>query len=238
MKHYHIAGLRIAMDSFGRTVTQSTPYEVPVAGQPDIVIHTKPELLQARQPHLSLEDCEYLDSGSSFYTQLLNFDGMMLHSSCVVVDNKAYLFTAPCGTGKSTHTKLWIKQFGESAYILNDDKPALRLEDGVWYAYGTPWSGKHDINRNERVPVGGIALVERGEENSIVPANSRDAIQFIMEQVVRPKNPAYRILVLEALDKLITKIPVWKLKCNMNSDAALVSYHAMSGNIKENNNEA
>ncbi len=238
MKHYRIAGLRVAMDSFGRTVEQSQPYEVPAEGEPDIQIQTNPEQLRIRQPHLSLEDCEYLDSGGSFYRQLLKFDGMMLHSSCVVVDNKAYLFTAACGTGKSTHTKLWLKQFGDRAYILNDDKPALRLEDGIWYAYGTPWSGKHDINRNERVPVGGIALVERGIENNIVPANSKDAIPFIMEQVVRPAIPSYRILVLEMLDKLISKVPVWKLKCNMNPDAALVSYCAMSGNTKENDNEA
>lgn len=238
MKHYCIAGLRVAMDSFGRAVTQAQPYEVAVDGEPDVVIRTKPEQLQARQPHLSLEDCEYLDTGTSFYTQLLNFDGMMLHSSCVVVDNRAYLFTAPCGTGKSTHTQLWLKQFGDRAYILNDDKPALRFEDGIWYAYGTPWSGKHNINRNERVPVGGIALLEQCEDNSIVRASNRDAIQFIMEQVARPKVPTYRVLVLETLDKLISQVPVWKLKCNMDSDAALVSYRAMSKNVRENNYEA
>lgn len=233
MKHYNIAGLRVAMDSFGRTAAQATPYEVPVEGEPDLTIRSAPEMLQQKGPHLSLEDCEYLSTGSSFYTQLLTHNGMMLHSSCVVVDNRAYLFTAPCGTGKSTHTRLWLKQFGDRAYILNDDKPALRLENGVWYAYGTPWSGKHDISRNSRVPVGGIAVVERGEENQIIRLSGSDAIFPLLEQVVRPNNPMLRTLVLEILDKLIAQVSVWRLKCNMNPDAARVSYRAMSGYEKE-----
>lgn len=233
MKHYLIAGLRVAMESFGRTVKQAAAYEVSIEGEPDIVVRSYPEQLHEKHPYLSMEDCEYLSTGSSFYTQLLNYNGMVLHSSCVVVDDRAYLFTANCGTGKSTHTKLWLKTFGDRAYILNDDKPALREIDGVWYACGTPWSGKHDISRNICVPVAGIALLERGSKNEIVPHGGLPAIQFILGQVTRPNSAAYRILVLETLDRLMQKVPVWKLKCNMEPEAALVSYGAMSGLNKE-----
>jgi hypothetical protein len=153
----------------------------------------------------------------------------MLHSSCVVVDGKAYLFTAPSGTGKSTHTELWLKQFGERAYILNDDKPALRMENGIWYAFGTPWSGKYDISRNERVPVAGIAVLSRSVENSIVRYSGFPAITAILDQMIRPAGEEYRTKILEILDGLMTDIPVWKLNCNMNPDAALVAYRAMSG---------
>lgn len=234
MKHYLIAGLRVAMDSFGRTVEQASVYEVPQEGEPDITIRSNPEELHSRCPYLSLEDCEYLSSGGSFYTQLLNYNGMVLHSSCVVVDDRAYLFTADCGTGKSTHTKLWLKTFGDRAYILNDDKPALREENGVWYAYGTPWSGKFDISRNVRVPIAGIALLERGDKNEIAPHSGVSAIQFILGQVTRPNSAAYRMRVLDTLDSLMQKVPVWKLKCNIEPEAALVSYNAMSGLNKEN----
>ena len=154
---------------------------------------------------------------------------MMLHASCVVVDDKAYLFTAPSGTGKSTHTKLWLKQFGDRAFILNDDKPALRFEDGVWYAYGTPWSGKHNISRNARVPVAGIAAVTRSKINEIRPFGGVEAIGFLMSQAVRPKTGQYRVLVLEILDKLMSHVPIWMLKCNMEPEAVTVSYKAMSG---------
>ena len=233
MKHYRIAGLRVAMDSFGRTAKQAAPYEIEQIGEPDIMIHSNAAFIHEKHPNLSMDDCEYLSTGSDFYTKLLDHGGMMLHSSCVVLDDRAYLFTAPCGTGKSTHTSLWLKQFGDRAFILNDDKPALRMENGIWYAYGTPWSGKYDISRNAHVPVAGVAVIERGEINEVTPYGGREAIHFLLTQIVRPKSAEYRIILLEMLDKLLTNIPVWKLKCNMDLDAALVSYQAMSAHAKE-----
>lgn len=234
MKHYRIAGLHVAMDSYGRTADQAVPYEVNLNGEPDIVISSYAESLHRQYPQLSIDDCEYLATGANFYTQLLKHGGMMLHSSCVVLDGLAYLFTAPCGTGKSTHTSLWLRQFGDRAFILNDDKPALRFENGVWYAYGTPWSGKYNINRNTRVPIGGIAVLERNETNEITPFSGSEAIYFLLTQVVRPKEANYRGVLLETLDKLLTTVPLWKLKCNMDTEAAMVAYQAMSGYAKEN----
>ena len=230
MNHYRIAGLRVGMESFGRTLDQASAYKIPVGDTPDIVIRSYPETLQKDCPYLSLDDCEYICTGGSFYTQLLRYSGIMLHSSCVVVDDRAYLFTAPSGTGKSTHTDLWLKKFGDHAYILNDDKPALRLENDVWYAYGTPWSGKYDLSRNERIPVAGIAVLNRGIRNEIQPFTGFQAISAILDQMLRPAGQEYRTLILETLDLLLSKVPVWKLTCNMEPDAATVAYNAMSGN--------
>lgn len=109
----------------------------------------------------------------------------------------------------------------------------MRLESGVWYAYGTPWSGKHDISVNTRVPVAGIAVIERAEANQIERFRGTDAILAILRQSNRPKEMEYRIKLLELLDKLITQIPIWKLCCNMQPEAAIVSYNAMSGNKTE-----
>lgn len=228
VQYYNIAGLVVEMDSFGRTIRQSEPYLCNTKEPADIVICTNWQSFQKKNPFLSDEDSEYLCTGASFYKQLLKYDGLMLHSSAVVVDGRAYLFSAPCGTGKSTHTGLWLKYFGDRAYILNDDKPALRLQDGVWYAYGTPWSGKHDISVNTGVPLAGIAMISRGETNSITRWRGREAIHALMTQVNRPRDPAFRILLLELLDKLFRTVPVWKLQCNMDPEAALVSYEAMS----------
>ena len=106
-RYYKIANLLVKMDSFGRTVTQSEPY-LTQPGDPDITIYSSWERIKAEVPSLSDEDCEYISTGSSFYRQLLGFDGMLLHASAVVVDDRAYLFTANSGTGKSTHTALWL----------------------------------------------------------------------------------------------------------------------------------
>lgn len=232
-QYYNITGLTVEMNSFGRTVTQAKPYLCQPA-KPDIIIKTDWKALKAVQPHLSEEDCEYMATGASFYHQLLAFDGMMIHASAVMMDGQAYLFSAPCGTGKSTHTSLWRKVFGEErACILNDDKPALRLEDGKFYAYGTPWSGKTDQNINARVPLAGICMLSRGEVNRIEPYGGMAAIHAILEQTVRPKDPFLMGKLLELLDKLLAGVPVWKLQCNMEPEAAWTSYEAMSGKRKD-----
>ena len=234
LHYYRIADLTVAMDSFGRTVKQALPYRIDdVIIEPDIRRTSNYLALKERQPHLSEDACEYLSTGSSFYNQLLRYDGMLLHSSAVVVDGRAYLFTAPCGTGKSTHTKLWLQVFGDRAQILNDDKPALRFVDGKFYAYGTPWSGKNDCSVNLRVPVAGICVLGRGKENHIEPFGGVSAIHAILSQTTRSKNAEFMERMLALLDKLLTYVPVWKLECNMEPEAAMVSYRAMSGIIKE-----
>ena len=235
-RYYNIAGLTVRMESFGRTVTQAEPYRAEPA-QPDIVITSNWKALQEKQPHLSDEDCEYLCTGKSFYTQLLRFDGMLLHASAVVVDGRAYLFSAPCGTGKSTHTGLWLKEFGQRAYILNDDKPALRLVDGAWYACGTPWSGKHDISRNRRVPVAGICFLHQAAENTIERFSGLKAIFSLLEQTARPAGAEPREKLMALLDRLLTDVPVWKMGCNMDPEAARVSFGAMSGARKDTDHE-
>lgn len=252
MKNYYkITNLTVLMDTFGRTAVQAAPYLCEPEGQPrdaapeaqeengalraDIIVQSQWEALQKRQPHLSDEDCEYLSTGSSFYRQLLNFDGMMLHASAVVLDDRAYLFTAPSGTGKSTHTQLWLKEFGDRAYILNDDKPALRREAGRWYAYGTPWSGKYDISQNKRVPLAGICYLQRAEENAIRPMEGQRAVFRLLEQTVRPAEAALSSQLLGLLDQLLQEVPVWEMDCNnWEPGAALLSHAAMK---ERKNNE-
>lgn len=230
MPFYKIAGLVVEMNSFGRTVRQAQPY-LCEENTPQIVIQNDWRSLQQRQPHLSDEACEYLTTGSSFYRQLLLHDGFLLHSSAVVVDGKAYLFSGPCGTGKSTHTKLWLKTFGDKAYILNDDKPALRLEDGKWYAYGTPWSGKHDISVNTRIPVGGICFLRQAPENAIRPFRGSKAVFAFLEQTARPAGTEIRGQLMDLIGKLMELVPIYQLDCNISREAAILSYETMSGRV-------
>ena len=217
------------MDTFGRTEKQAEPYLVDSADDAQIRITSDPAALHERQPHLSMDSCEYLCTGASFYRQLLQFDGLLLHASAVVMDGYAYLFSAPCGTGKSTHTGLWRQAFGQDrVQLLNDDKPAIRRENSRWYAYGTPWSGKTDQNINMRVPLGGVCILARGETNVIAPFGGSAAIFALLEQTARPPMAAARARLLELLDALLTEIPVWKLHCTPTVDAAHTAQSAMA----------
>lgn len=188
-------------------------------------------LKQQQQPHLTLGECEYIYAGMEFYTKLLLHEGMMLHASAVAMEGKCYLFSAPSGTGKSTHTKQWQKFFGEeNAEIINDDKPALRrMEDG-WYAYGTPFSGKTDEQLNKKIKLQGICLLERGEKNEIQKLLPKEAISFLMQQTLIPKRMDLAEQLLKLMNQLLCEIPVYKMKCNISTEAAKMAYEAMVGN--------
>ena len=216
---------------------QAAPYEIAdqddpgYSADPDIVIQISREYLLARQeenPHLTMNDCEYIWTGSEFYRKFVPFAGFLLHSSAVAVEDRAYLFSAPSGTGKSTHTALWLDYFGDRAQIINDDKPAIRYMNHRFYACGTPWSGKSDLNVNRMVPVQGIAFLERGEKNTIEPMPSRDGIIALMNQTLRPDDRDCMNLLLFLLDRLFRQIPVYRLRCNMEPDAVKTSYTIMS----------
>lgn len=228
VRYYKIAGLTVKMDTFGRTLEQARPYLCEEA-VPDINIAVNYNELRSEHPYLSVDDCEYISTCRAFYSKLLNFSACILHSSAVVVDNRAYLFSAASGTGKSTHTQLWLDTFGDRAYMLNDDKPAIRYEDGAWYAYGTPWSGKYDISTNARVPLAGICFLQRGEKNEIMPFGGKDAVFAFLEQTIRPAYMSNRLKLLDLIEQLVKDVPFWKLSCNMEKEAAMVSYRAMSG---------
>lgn len=233
-KKYLIAGLRIKMDTYGRTEAQAEPYRAEFEGEPDLIVRSAAKYVKERQPHMSMDDCEYMATGAYFYRRLLEFDALLIHSSAVVMDGYAYLFSAPCGTGKSTHTTMWREAFGyDRVLMLNDDKPVLRLEDGRWYAYGTPWSGKTAQNINMRVPVGGVCMLTRGLTNEIVPYGGVRAAHELMEQTSRPPVAESRAKLLEMLDKLLEMVPIWKLQCTPTPEAALVSQKAMAEEAKK-----
>ena len=215
---------------FPRTARQSEAYIVAESGKSNIKIRFPEGFLEQKQrenPHLTVEDCEYIWMGSEFYNALPAFGGMMLHSSAVVYNGKGYLFSAPSGTGKSTHTQLWLKEF-EGSYILNDDKPAIMLTDKGIYVYGTPFSGKTDWNVNTGVPLQGICALERGEKNTIERMSVEEATYRIMNQTVRPYDEEMMIKMLDVLDEVLGKIPTYKLYCNIDAEAAHISYEAMS----------
>ena len=173
---------------------------------------------------------EYLIIGSTFYKDLLNYHGCMLHSSAVVIDDEAYLFSANCGTGKSTHTSLWLKYLSKkNPYILNDDKPAIRImEDGI-YAYGTPFSGKHDISKNTRAKIKGICFLEQATKNSIKRIDPKEAVPLFFEQTVKRLTKEQMLKLLDIMDIILKEIPIYKLCCNMSEEAVKLSYNTMRG---------
>ena len=145
-------------------------------------------------------------------------DVLLMHGSTVAVDGRAYLFTAPCGTGKSTHTRLWREVFGDRAVMVNDDKPFLKLTEDAVLACGSPWTGKHGIGTNVCVPLSGICILSRGRENVIRPAEPEQVEEFLRSQCFPPQR----------LEKLLARVRLWEMECTKDPAAALTAHGAMS----------
>lgn len=233
MAVYDIAGLKVNIISpKGRTEKQARPYlaDNQDSKDIDIVIDVDEKRVQRamkEHPELIQDDWEYMLTGSDFYTELLKFKGILLHSSCIVVDDTAYAFSADSGTGKSTHTQLWLKHFGDRAYMLNDDKPAIRLIGDTVYACGTPWSGKYDYSSPKIVPLAGICFLERSENNWIKKADTGKAVFNIFSQTVRRLDAQRMNNLFDVLEQIFDKVPLYELGCNISQEAVLTSYNAM-----------
>lgn len=196
-------------------------------GEPEFTLTvTEAELAVDKEFPLSDDWKRYMYSGSKFYFELIKRRGMMLHSSAVVKDGRAYLFSANSGVGKSTHAEHWLRRFPD-AYILNDDKPALRRTEEGFFAYGTPWSGKHDVSRNEGVPVSGIAFIERASYNFIEPLSPVEAAKRLIPQTVRRIGGERMRELLDTVDVLLREVPVYRLGCINDISAAETAAEAM-----------
>ena len=158
-----------------------------------------------------------------------SFDTFLMHGSCVAVDGRGYLFTAKSGTGKSTHTRLWRELFGDRAVMINDDKPLIRVSDGNATVYGTPWNGKHHLGSNRAVPLQAICALERAENNVIRRISAVEAYPILLQQIYRPQDSDAMEKTLKLIDRLIGSVALWRLGCNMDPEAAQISYDAMKG---------
>ncbi len=217
-----IANLGVDVPELGDLSRRCKPYEADVSVE--IALDgskMRPDIWK----RLSVEDNYYLDSGFYFYQQLLRHDGMMLHASAVVVDGYAYLFSGPCGMGKSTHTAMYKKTFPD-AVIINDDKPALRRIDGTWYAFGTPWCGKDGINVNTSAPLAGICFLHRGD-TLLRRLTALEALPQFLRQTYGRDTAQDAQLLMSLLDDLLRNIPVFEFFNHAAPGDEQITYRAM-----------
>ena len=210
--------------------------------EPDITVAITPEDIEYEKQKSAEEDAamsiptrpfkdEYLETLAVYRKicdRMPERDTFLFHCSAVAVDDKAYLFTAPSGTGKSTHTRLWQEVFGDRAVMINDDKPLLRVTSDSVLVYGTPWDGKHRLSTNTVAPVAGICLLERGEENYVERIAKEEAFPRLLQQTYRPQSPVALMKTMELLDTVASNVPLFKLRCNMDPEAACVAYEGMN----------
>lgn len=154
---------------------------------------------------------------------------LQIHSSVTMKDGKGYLFLGKSGTGKSTHSQLWINNI-EGCSLLNDDNPVIRIsEDGVFRVYGSPWSGKTPCYRNMDVPIGAIVKLRQAKQNSIRRMSVTEAYATIYSSFTGMKFVKVLADAYHATNfKLTTTVPFYALDCLPDAEAAFLCYNTVS----------
>lgn len=158
--------------------------------------------------------------------EMLNFGVLLVHGAAIAVENKCFIFIAPSGTGKTTHVKKWLKMYPD-AYVVNGDKPFVDVYRKI--AYGSPWCGKESMHTNTGVPVAGIVYLEQGEHNRISDLSFREMLPYLLRQCYIPAAAEQVEKACKLIGEL-NNIPFYKLTCNMDDEAAVISYEKLMNN--------
>ncbi len=239
MPIYKIAELNILINPLSSHMQKRLEPYIQDCNCPDFEIKlTRENVLRCLAQTKELQD-EYAAEGTLILNEICKrvleqYDGFFFHSSALMLNGEAYLFTASSGTGKSTHTGLWRTLFKDRVVMINDDKPIVRKIDGVFYACGTPWMGKSNIGSNIKAPVRAVYVLQRGDNNSAVKVKPGDVFKQLLQATVVPKSRENMEKLLTLYDELFTSADLFLLNCNTDTDAARVAYEAV---MKDNHED-
>lgn len=154
-------------------------------------------------------------------------DTLLMHSSVVENNGKAYMFLGVSGSGKSTHSDMWVAHIPGST-LVNDDNPVLRIApDGTPTMYGSPWSGKRPVYLNVHYPIGGFAAIEKNKENKIHKESVPNAFGILLSSCSTMKfDKEVHMKICGTVSKVLEKVPVHTLYCRPDAEAAEVSSNA------------
>ena len=156
------------------------------------------------------------------------YDTLMIHASVIAYEGKGYVFLGRSGTGKSTHSRLWLEHI-EGTWLLNDDNPVIRVIDGAVNVYGSPWSGKTPCYKNEVMPLGGVIRLSQAPYNKITQLNPLRSYASLMPACSCMRWDRRSTDALHStVEKVITKVRGWHMECLPDAHAARVCNEAVT----------
>ncbi len=156
------------------------------------------------------------------------YDTLMTHASVIRYEEGGYMFLGRSGTGKSTHSRMWLNNI-EGASLLNDDNPIVRVIDGEAFVFGSPWSGKTPCYKNEVVPLKGVVRIVRAPHNKAVrlkPLQSYASLKPSCSCMRWDKTSTD--FLHGTLEKVVSIVPCWNMECLPDADAARVCRDAVA----------
>jgi len=151
-----------------------------------------------------------------------NLQTTLFHSSVVSYAGYGYMFLGKSGTGKSTHSSLWLKHI-DGTELINDDNPVVRRMPDGFYVFGSPWSGKTPCYRNICYPLGGIVQLSQAPYNKIQRLGALTAYAALVPSI---SGKRWDKQIAEGLhqteDMIAGEVAVWHLECLPDEAAARI----------------
>lgn len=155
---------------------------------------------------------------------VIPFNTLLMHGAVVAKDRYAYAFIAPSGVGKSTRAQIWLNEFPDS-FIVNGDKPFIKITENEVLACGSPWSGKEGWNTNAIVPLRAMFFIERTEKTITVEEISiGKAFPFLIQATHQPLKPELILQTITLLKKLEGKVKFYKFCSPPTPEAIRLAY--------------
>lgn len=201
------------------------------------------DIVELSDDQLELVRSLYVDSLSEPYIEyselcraasdaLLPYGGAVFHALAFKWKGRAWLITAPSGTGKTTHYIQWKRQFSDELTIMNGDKPIIRMDDsGSITVYPSPWYGKEGIHRLDDAPLGGIVILEQQKENRIrrldPTIDDASLVGRIFAQFLFTCSNAKQVEQVSRLEEALLKYPIWLLQNRGDLESAQLCREAL-----------
>ena len=238
---YEIAGLRVRIENkyeFTTKFCQEYLSEDQISAEDILAKITDEEFEEEKSASPGYSDgyIENICLYRCICKQMPSFNRMLMHCSVLEYDGNAYAFLGRSGTGKSTHTKLWLKHLSPTR-VINGDKPILEYKNGEFIAYGTPWMGKERWGTMAQAPLKGLCFLEQAKVNSLRKLAISEVSAKLFTQILIPSDESNAVATLDLLDKMIVSTPAYLLQCDISEDAVRCSFEGMTGlNFEEKKN--
>lgn len=231
-----IAGINILVQSkYERIYRDCSDYLVDEHQQYDIEIVTDEAMIRKELERIqktdkdfhSLRVAEGLLIHRLIAEALPDYNAFLMHGASIAVNDRAFIFSARSGTGKTTHIRKWLENL-DNSFVVNGDKTVVLLKNNEVFACGTPWCGKEGLGSNVQIPLKSIVMMERSECNSIEPLSFKTVFPSLFEQTFQPTDPRLVKKTLELMSQMERLVSFHKFYFNnYREDSFQVSYSAL-----------
>ncbi|NLA16121.1 MAG: hypothetical protein GX877_06265 [Bacteroidales bacterium] len=162
---------------------------------------------------------------------------LKIHASVIKKDGRAVVFLGTSGTGKSTHSSLWLKHVPGSS-LLNDDEPLVRLpDDGRVWVFGAPWSGSTPCYRNKKAEVAAFVLLQQGPENKLTKMGALEAFKVLLQSAaVFRSGREHREHMVTLIYDILEKVPVYRMVNRPNRGAVQLTHSLLHASHEDADN--